>query len=294
MRKLFFLLLFSPMLIYGQVNGLDEFYKADSLIQTGEVEKGYQILKLLETQVKESNKLYNDILGYQIEVVTFLERESRMNEDFETSLKYGLEALNLIEKGKKIFKKLDKSFADREPFMIKNVGVSYFGLKKYEEAKKYKDLLYKSYKQKKLPEGIDEYFNFDYFRWENKNIWGYEWFAELPKDRFSGSFSKVVYYVYSTNSDGSDKDQLYRLHVLMFHGTNVSFDYVMTKRLETATNEVSGTLYSYTYKEDIDFEKLHTDVIEILKGNLQPDTKTTIPKKADEEGKIKEIGRAHV
>jgi len=287
MRKLFFLLLFSPMLIYGQVNGLDEFYKADSLIQTGEVEKGYQILKLLETQVKESNKLYNDILGYQIEVVTFLERESRMNEDFETSLKYGLEALNLIEKGKKIFKKLDKSFADREPFMIKNVGVSYFGLKKYEEAKKYKDLLYKSYKQKKLPEGIDEYFNFDYFRWENKNIWGYEWFAELPKDRFSGSFSKVVYYVYSTNSDGSDKDQLYRLHVLMFHGTNVSFDYVMTKRLETATNEVSGTLYSYTYKEDIDFEKLHTDVIEILKGNLQPDTKTTIPKKADEEGKIK-------
>jgi len=38
---------------------------------------------------------------------------------------------------------------------------------------------------------------------------------------------------------------------------------------------------------DIDFEKLHNDVIEILKGNLQPDTKTTIPKKADEEGKIK-------
>jgi len=276
------------VLIYGQGEKYsNEYYKADSLIQTGEVEKGYQILKFLETEVKESNKLYNDILGYQIEVVAFLERESRMNEDFETSLKYGLEALTLIEKGKKIFKKLDKNFADREPFMIKNVGVSYFGLKKYEDAKKYKDWLYKAYKQKKLPEGIDEYFNFDYFRWEDKNIWGYEWFAELPKNRFSGSFSKVVYYVYSTNPDGSDKDQLYRLHVLMFHGNVESFDYVMTKRLDAATNEISGTLYSYTYKENIDFEKLHKDVIEIVKGNLQPDTKTTIPKKADEEGKIK-------
>jgi hypothetical protein len=275
------------VLIYGQVNYSKEYYKADSLIQTGEVENGYQILKLLETQVNKSNKLYNDILGYQIDVVSFLERESRMNEDFETSLKYGLEALNLIEKGKKIFKKIDKKFADREPFMIKNVSVSYFGLKKYEEAKKYKDWLYNAHKQKKLPEGIDEYFNFDYFKWEDKNIWGYEWFAELPKNRFSGSFSKVVYYVYSTNPDGSDNEQLYRLHVLMFHGTSVPFDYVMTKRLETATNEVSGTLYSYTYKEDIDFEKLHNDVIEILKGNLQPDTKTTIPKQADEEGKIK-------
>ena len=289
MRNLFFLLLFSPVLIYGQeqVRYSREYHQADSLIQTGEVEKGYQILKLLETQVKESNKLYNNILGYQIEVVTFLERESRMNEDFETSLKYSLEALNLIEKGKKIFKKFDKNFADREPFMIKNVGVSYFGLKKYEEAKKYKEWLYKAHKQKKLPEGIDEYFNFDYFRWEDKNIWGYEWFAELPKNRFSSSFTKVVYYVYSTNPDGSDKDQLYRLHVLMFHGNDQPFDYVMTKRLETATNEVSGTLYAYTYKKDIDFEKLHNDVIEILKGNLQPDTKTIIPKKADEEGKIK-------
>jgi hypothetical protein len=73
----------------------------------------------------------------------------------------------------------------------------------------------------------------------------------------------------------------------MFHGSNVPFDYVMTKRLETATNEVSGTLYAYTYTENIDYEKLHNDVIEILKGNIQPDTKTTIPKTVDEDGKIK-------
>ena len=125
----------------------------------------------------------------------------------------------------------------------------------------------------------------DFFKFEDKNIWGYEWFADLPKDRYSSSFTKVIYYVYSTNPDGSDKDQLYRLHVLMFHGANENFDYVLTKRLEKATEETSGTLYSYTYKEDIDFEKLKNDVKEVLKGNLQPDTKSTTRREKD--GKVK-------
>jgi len=165
--------------------------------------------------------------------------------------------------------------------MIKNVIVSYFGLGNYEKCQEYKNMLYEAYNSKTLPDGINEYFNFDYFRLDNVNIWGYEWFEELPKDRNSKSFSKVVYYIYSTNPDGSDKDQLYRLHVLMFHGNNKEFDYVMTKRLETAKEEIAGTLYSYTYKEDIDYEKLHNDVIQIIKGNLEPDTKRISKKKND-------------
>ena len=165
--------------------------------------------------------------------------------------------------------------------MTKNVVVSYFGLGQLENAKKYKDILYKAYEDKKLPKGLDEYFNFTFFKWEGKNIWGYEWFEELPKDKFSKSFSKIVYYVYSTNSDDSDKDQLYRFHVLMFHNIDPSnkIDYVLTKRLETATNEVSGTLYAYTYSENIDYVKLQADIREVLKGNYKPDTKSTIKKK---------------
>ena len=72
----------------------------------------------------------------------------------------------------------------------------------------------------------------------------------------------------------------------MFHGDNEHFDYVMDKRLDTATDEISGTLYSYTYKEDIDYEKLHNDVIQIIKGNLQPDTKRTTSKKKHKDGQI--------
>jgi len=279
MKKVFLsLLLFLPVLVYSQTDHLEEFYQADSLIQIGEVEKGYLKLKQLELKVAESDTLYSHIIGYQYDIVSFFESNFRMNEDFENSLEYGLEALDLIEK---IY---GEGTAD--PFMIKNIIVSYSGLKRYDEAQEYRDWLYAAYDEKVLPEGIDEYFNFDYFKWEDKNIWGYEWFEKLPENRFSSSFTKVVYYVYSTNDDGSDKDQLYRLHVLMFHGDNESFDYVMTKRLDTATNEVSGTFYAYTYKEDIDFEKLHNDVIEILKGNFQPDTKSTRSNNLNEDGKI--------
>ena len=279
-KVLLCLLLFLPILLYSQTDYIEEIYQADSLIQIGEVEKGYLKLKQLESKVTESDTLYDYIyiLGYLLDIVTFMESNFRMNEDFENSLEYGLEALSLIEK---IY---GEGTAD--PFMIKNIIVSYSGLKRYDEAQEYRDWLYAAYDEKVLPEGIDEYFNFDYFKWEDKNIWGYEWFEKLPENRFSSSFSKVVYYVYSTNDDGSDKDQLYRLHVLMFHGTGQEFDYVLTKRNQTDNSSPASTLYGYYYKEDIDFEKLHNDVIEILKWNFQPDTKSIRSNNPNEDGKI--------
>ena len=61
----------------------------------------------------------------------------------------------------------------------------------------------------------------------------------------------------------------------MFHKIDEStkFDYVLTKRLETATNEVSGTLYAYTYDKKIDYVKLGADIKEVLKGNYEPGKK---------------------
>src|SRR5690606_32999310 len=179
------------------------------------------------------------ILWYYVGATSELEKQNRTAEKFDKSLQFGLEALKLIEKGKSYF---DEKFASREYWMQKNIVVSYFGLGQIDNALKHKDILYKAYKDKKLPDGLDKNFNFTFFKWEDKNIWGYEWYPELGDPETQGSFSKIVYYVYSTNPDGTDKDQLYRLHVLKFHKFDSSekFDYVLTKRLETATNEVSG------------------------------------------------------
>ncbi|MBX2966130.1 MAG: hypothetical protein KF845_08295 [Cyclobacteriaceae bacterium] len=263
---------------FGQAEISIKYQTADSLLQADNYLEAYNILKEIEPKCDMKDTLYDYILWYYVGATSELESQNRTKEQFETSLKYGLEALELIEKGKSRF---DEKFASREFWMHKNLIVSYFGLGHLDKVQKHKDILYKAYKEKKLPDGIDKYFNFTFFKWEDKNVWGYEWYPELGDPETQGSFSKIVYYVYSTKPDGSDKDQLYRLHVLKFHkfDNSVKFDYVMTKRLETATDEVSGTLYAYTYNKKIDYTKLQADIKEILKGNYEPDTKSIIKKK---------------
>lgn len=278
----FLLLLLIPVFGSSQNDYLSIYQKAESHLQTNEIDSAFLIFKELERSLPKNDTLYDYALWYKVATATYLQENYRHQEKFEESLEYAKEALEGIEKGIEIF---DEEFAKRKYFMIKNIIVANFGLGNFEEGKKWKEEMYKAKRKNQLPDGINEYFNFDFFKYEDKNIWGYEWYAELPKDRFSTSFTKVVYYVYSTNPDGSDKDQLYRLHVLMFHGNNKHFDYVLTKRLDTAKNEVSGTLYAYTYKEDIDFEKLKNDIKKVLKGNLEPDIKST--RTIDKDGKVK-------
>jgi len=271
-KQLTILLLTISTITMGQTEISKKYQTADSLLQSENFLEAYNLFKEIEPMCDKNDTLYKHILWHYVGAISVLEKQNRMSEKFAQSLQYGLEALKLIENGKVYF---DEKFASREFWMHKNIVVSYFGLGQLDKAQKHKDILYKAYKDKKLPKGIDNYFNFSFFKWEDKNVWGYEWYPELGDPETQGSFSKIVYYVYSTNPDGSDKDQLYRLHVLKFHkfDNSVEFDYVLTKRLETATNEVSGTLYAYTYDKKIDYAKLQADIIEVLKGNYQPDTK---------------------
>lgn len=257
---------------YGQTEILKKVQIAVGQMQNKNYHTAYNILKDIEPRCSVKDTLYDDILWYYVNAASQLERTFRSAEQFDSSLYYGLRALKIIKRGRPYF---EENFAKRESFMTKNIVVSYNGLGKLEKAEQYKKILYKAYKDKKLPEGMDEYFNFSFFKFEDKNIWGYEWFEELPEDRFSKSFSKIVYYVYSTLEDGSDDKQLYRLHVLMFHNIDPSnnIDYVLTKRLATAKNEKSGTLYAYTYKKNIDYVKLKKDIIQVLKGNYKGDGK---------------------
>lgn len=277
MKKFSVLLLFSLSLVfcYGQANFQQKYIDAENLIRENKIEDAYLKFKELEQELPQTDSLYGYALWNHVQIVTHLEQSSRLEQNFEKSLRYGLEALELIKIGKVLF---DDEFVKREAFMVKNLVVSNVGLGRYEKAKEYKSKLYQLYKEDTLPEGIDEYFNFDYFKWEDKNIWGYEWYADLPKDRMSSSFTKIVYYVYSTLPDGSDDQQLFRLHVLMFHAEDGPFDYVLTKYLDTAQNEPQGTLYAYTYNEDIDFEKLHEDVIRVLEGKAQSDFELMLEK----------------
>lgn len=273
-QLLLILLLAIAATSYGQTPLVKKYRTADSLLHLSKLTEAWHILKEIEPVCDQKDTLYRYILWSYTGVTSRLEMHYRLKERFDSSLYYGQEALRLIDKSAPYY---DSTFGDRRYWMYKNLIVSSFGLGKHEQAQKYQDLLYKAYKGKKLPEGIDQYYNFTFFTWQGKNVWGYEWFPELGDPETKGSFSKIVYYVYSTNPDGSDKDQLYRLHVLKFHKTDNStkFDYVLTKRLEKASNEVSGTFYAYIYNKKIDYAKLQADIKEVLKENYYPDTKAT-------------------
>jgi len=278
MKKYLTILLLSISTVaFGQTEILKNYQTADSLLKANNYLEAYTILKEIEQKCDKKDTLYDYILWYYIGATLKLESQNRMEEQFETSLKYGLEALEVIQKEKSRF---NKQFASMEYWMNKNIIVSYFGLEQFEKAKKHKDILYKAYKKKKLPEGIEDCFNFDFFKLNDKNIWGYEWYHKLPKNRFSCSFTKIVYYVYSTNADGTDKEQLYRFHVLMFHQSakNTKFDYLLERQIDTEDARISGSYYQYTYKEDIDYKKLKDDIKEIIIKKIEPSSRRITPK----------------
>jgi hypothetical protein len=185
--------------------------------------------------------------------------------------------LNSLEEYKKY---LANGFFDKKFFAIQHLVLANFEMKNEKDMNKYRDMLYKAHREKELLEGINHSFNYDFFKEKGTNVWGYEYYPELGDPGTEGSFSKIVYYVYSTKPDGSDDQQLFRLHVLKIHkiDAGMKVDYVLTKRLETAKHEASGTLWSYTYESPVDREKLKKDILEVLKGNLQPETKTIINK----------------
>lgn len=266
------LILALQSLVFAGEDCRQRFNHADSLLKAGNVKSAYIELKDIAGDCDYGDSLYSEIYFFYVSATTYLEKEMQKQEKWKEALKYGLETVELIEKGVNEYGgRVTDNFIQRKYWMYKDIIVAYYGLNKLDKAQEFKNKLYEAHGKKLLPEGIDKYFNFEFFKIDGKNVWGYEWYPVLGDPETEGSFSKVVYYVYSTNPDGSDKDQLYRLHVLKFHkiSDDVKFDYVLTKRLDKAQNEPAGTLYAYTYQKKIDFKKLRADIRKVIQGKYK-------------------------
>jgi len=272
------LILLIPFFTNGQSRIDSLFALGDTYFQEKKYDKAKEVYSNLKSELDRRSNDYK-YAADQIAMIYFFGRENLRKENkFEESNKYINDFLEYIENEKGLIRPLWND--DKRYFLIKTIIQNHFSLNQYEEASKYQEILYNAYRDKKLPEGINEFYSFDMFKWEDKNVWGYEWFAELGTPETEGSFSKIVYYVFSTDEKGNDKEQLYRFHVLKVHKIDDDMpDYVLTKRLESAKNEVSGTFWSYTYNSPIDYSKLKIDIQEVLKGNYEPKAKSNISKK---------------
>jgi hypothetical protein len=280
-KRLTILLLLSYSAVaYAQYDIIMQYRRADSLLQADNALEAYKILRRIEPVTnKKDTSLYPHVIFDYTVAVSMLEADARMNENWKFSISYALEALGVIKKGKEYF---EGEYAEREYWMYKNIIVAYFGLGYPEKAREYQDKLYLAYKMHKLPAGLDEYYNFEFFKWNGLHVWAYEWYPELADMKENDGYSKIVYYVYNTNPDGTDKDQLYRIHVqkLTKADATIKPDYVLNKQLETATGETSGFLYAYTYRSPINYNKLRADIRQVLKGIYEPPVIAPVKKPA--------------
>ena len=262
-----FLFILTPFLIFSQNDNLIQFQKANNYITQNKPDSAYHLFKKLERHVLKSDSLYPFLQANKVLSIIELEKESRMTENFQKSLDYNLEAMKAFQEVKG---KMSPDLQKKEYTVIKNIIISSFGLGDFERGKKWKAMLYKARNAGLLSGAMVSNFNFDFFTVDDLNVYGYEWFAEYPKSPYDKSnFTKLIYYVYNTNSDGSDKEQLYRLHLEKFNGTARKMDYVLSKKSGSGPNETSVTLYAYPYVKNIDYKKLQDDVREIAGGNIK-------------------------
>ena len=245
--------------------------KADSAyFDYKDYETALNLYKKIKSQLKPIDKDYSYTVDKVARALFFFEQNSKSN--YAKSIELSKQFIDLADK-EGVY--INPEILQQKYFMYKNIVVDYFGLGQKSKAKPFQDTLYQAYRNKQLPNGIDEFYCFEKFVFNNQNVWGYEAFAQLGDEKAKGSFSKHIYYIYSQDNEGNDKDELFTLQTVKVHKLTTSEpDFVLTKRARTKTQEISETIWTYTFNNPVDYDKLHNAVIDFLKGGVKPDTKS--------------------
>lgn len=244
------------------------FERATALYQDGRLNDALAILVELDgSEEIDEQPLIENVRRAHVSTLFLLGKAAQATEDWQSAREFYEQLLTVLERPQDaLSSELIADLETRRYWTYKNMVLACHGLKDLDAAATWREKLYQARRDELLPTGLDEYFNFDFFRHESLNIWGYEYYPELGDPETEGSFSKYVYFVYDTNEDGTDKDQLFRLHVLKFHKLNPTEqpDFVLTARRGGGAEEASRTLYDYTYNTPVDFEKLRSDIEKLV------------------------------
>jgi hypothetical protein len=192
--------------------------------------------------------------------------------DWKGTIDLSNEFLKLLDEDASV---LDPSWLKKKHWVHKDLVVAHSGLGQWDLAKRYQDLLYDAYHKNQLPEGIDRQYNFEKFVHNGMNVWGYESYGPLEASGQGTSFSKHVYYVFSRDAEGNDKDPLFTLETVKVHKLTEDLpDFVLTKRVYQKDQVETETYWAFTFNDPIDCEELHRRIVEFLNGGFTPDSKS--------------------
>lgn len=265
------------MLIGTTTSGQSEyralFDKAAETSNTGEYEKALDIFRALHAGCPKSDPLYPHVLWNYTNLMHKLVRREMAGELWTKTYEHCMEGLTIQQEGEKYFS--EPMHKEIRIHLYHAAVASSFKLHKDELAKRYIDTLYKRREANDLPEGVNTCFFFDFFKLEDRTVWGVEFFrAEQPKNTM-----KIVFFVYSLNPDGSEGDLIYTLDLMQYHPKpdEPAFNYAFVTQQKDASGKLYDKRMSNRVYTSIDYNVIMNDAREILKAYKPSMPKNTLP-----------------
>ncbi len=235
--------------------------------------KDYKSSLALYKSAKAKLKMTDKDYAYTVDKIAkslfYYQFDESKSENYKSSIALSKELIEILDYQNQL---VDTALLAKRYWLYKNIIMGYFSLGESSQAKAYQDLMYKAYLKKSLPEGLENQYCFEKFVYKGMNVWGYERYAKLGDKETEGSFSKHIYYIYSRDSNGEDNEQQYTLHTVKIHKFKGDEpDYVLTKRSSNGEQEISESIWTFTFNDPIDYGKLHQAILHYMDGGVEAD-----------------------
>ena len=258
--------------VSAQSGQLQKLKDAFGYLDKKDFSNSLKLFRELHSQVDRTDPSFSYVASGTAESLFSMLLDVMKRNDWKWTIDLSNEFLKLLEEDASV---LDPSWLKKKHWVHKDLVVAHFGLGQWDLAKRYQDLLYDAYNKNLLPEGIDRQYNFEKFVHNGMNVWGYESYGPLEASGQGTSFSKHVYYVFSRDAEGNDKDSLFTLETVKVHKLTEDLpDFVLTKRVYQKDQVETETYWAFTFNDPIDYEELHRRIVEFLNGGFTPDSKS--------------------
>lgn len=258
--------------VSAQSGQLQKLKDAFGYLDKKDFSNSLKLFRELHSQVDRTDPSFSYVASGTAESLFSMLLDVMKKNDWKGTIDLSNEFLKLLEEDASV---LDPSWLKKKHWVHKDLVVAHSGLGQWDRAKRYQDLLYDAYHKNQLPEGIDRQYNFEKFVHNGMNVWGYESYGPLEASGQGTSFSKHVYYVFSRDAEGNDKDPLFTLETVKVHKLTEDLpDFVLTKRVYQKDQVETETYWAFTFNDPIDCKELHRRIVEFLNGGFTPDSKS--------------------
>ena len=258
--------------VSAQSGQLQKLKDAFGYLDKKDFSNSLKLFRELHSQVDRTDPSFSYVASGTAESLFSMLLDVMKRNDWKWTIDLSNEFLKLLEEDASV---LDPSWLKKKHWVHKDLVVAHSGLGQWDLAKRYQDLLYDAYHKNELPEGIDRQYNFEKFVHNGMNVWGYESYGPLEASGQGTSFSKHVYYVFSRDAEGNDKDPLFTLETVKVHKLTEDLpDFVLTKRVYQKDQVETETYWALTFNDPIDDKELHRRIVEFLNGGFTPDSKS--------------------